>query len=161
MQTRPDVMIIDTDRNRIKSLRRILREARRELSVEDVTDVARVRETVLGRRPRLVLLHSAFPYMEEDGTGIVELVREDFRSAKAGIMLVLPISGSALYRSGYQEGMEMLDMVDDLITTDFTSDMIQSVVTDYLDRHPETAKAWEAEPEAAREPGYAFVSKSV
>ena len=71
-----------------------------------------------------------------------------------GIMLVLPVSGSMLYRSGYQKGMEMLELADDLITTDFTSDMIQHVVTDYLDRR--AAVRQEAR-EAVGEPEYAFI----
>jgi DNA-binding NtrC family response regulator len=159
MQSRPDVMIIDTDRKRIKALRRILREARRDAAIEEVTELKKVRQAILTRRPTLVLLHSAFPYLEADGTGLMELIQEDFRNTKTGVMLVLPISGSVLYRSGYQEGMEFLEMADDLLTTDFTSDMIQSVVFDYLDRR---AAAQEAEAEAtAGEPEFAFISKSV
>lgn len=156
MQTRPDVMIVDTDRNRIKSLRRILREARAQLMVEEVTDVRSVRESILTRRPVLVLLHSTFPYIEKDGTGLMELIQEDFRNTNVGIMVVLPISGSLLYRSGYQEGMEMIDLADDIITTDFTSDMIQSIVLGYLDRRAvrqemaETARA--VQPELAFAP---------
>jgi PleD family two-component response regulator len=161
MQTSPDVMIIDTDRKRIKALRRILRDARRNVAIEEITEVKRVKEAIVTRRPTLVLLHSTFPYLEEDGTGLMELIQEDFRNANIGVMLVLPISGSVLYRSGYQEGMEILDMADDLITTDFTNDMIQAVTLDYLDRRAAVAEAVEAEPEAAAEPGYAFISKSV
>ncbi|GAB4268729.1 MAG: hypothetical protein Kow0092_22600 [Deferrisomatales bacterium] len=159
MNTRPDVMIIDTDRKRIKSLRRILREARKDLTVDEVTQVSEVRDAVIRKRPTLVLLHSTFPYLEKDGTGLMELIREDFRASRTGVMLVLPISGSALYRSGYQEGMEILDMADDLITTDFTSDMIQSVVAEYLDRRAATEEAWEAETEAAAKPEFAFISR--
>jgi CheY-like chemotaxis protein len=154
MQSRPDVMILDTDRNRTKSLRRILRESRRDVSVEEVSEVKSAREAILSRRPALVLLHSTFPYLEQDGTGLLELIQDDFRNSNIGIMLVLPISGSLLYRSGYQEGMEMLEMADDLITTDYTSDMIQSVVCDYLDRR---ATATERVPEAVGTPEYAFV----
>lgn len=134
MQTRPDVMIIDTDRDRIKSLRRILREAKGEMSVEEVTEPRSAREAIVTRRPRLVMLHSTFPCLEPDGTGLLELIQDDFRNTNVGIMLVLPISGSLLYRSGYTEGMEMLELADDIITTDFTSDMVQSVVVGYLDR---------------------------
>jgi len=159
MQTRPDVMILDTDRNRAKSLRRILRDARRELSIEEVSEVKGARQAILARRPTLVLLHSTFPYLEKDGTGLLELIQEDFRNTNIGIMLVLPISGSLLYRSGCQPGIEMIDMADDLITTDFTSDMIQSVVLEYVDRR---AVALETEPAAATEPNFAFVpSKQV
>jgi len=154
MQTRPDVMILDTDRSRTKSLRRILRESRREISVEEVSEVQSARDAILSQRPSLVLLHSTFPYLEQDGTGLLELIQDDFRNHKIGIMLVLPISGSLLYRSGYQEGMEMLEMADDLITTDYTSDMIQSVVCDYLDRR---ATAKEPVTEAVGTPEYAFV----
>lgn len=155
METRPDVMILDTDRNRTKSLRRILREERKDLVIEEVSEVRRARESILSRRPTLVLLHSTFPYLEEDGTGLLELIQEDFRNSNIGVMLVLPISGSLLYRSGYQEGMEMIDMADDLITTDFTSDMIQSVVCGYLDRH--AVKVPETERVPVGEPEYAFV----
>ncbi len=152
--SRPDVMIIDTDRNRIRSLRRILREARSNLTVEEVTQPNQVRAAVAKERPTLVLMHSTFPYLEEDGTGLLELVQEDMRNVNTGIMLVLPVSGSMLYRSGYQKGMEMLELADDLITTDFTSDMIQHVVTDYLDRR--AAVRQEAR-EAVGEPEYAFI----
>ena len=155
---RPDVMIVDTDRNRIRSLRRMLREARSNMTVEEVTQPSQVREAVTNQRPTLVLMHSTFPYLEEDGTGVLEMIQEDFRNANTGIMLVLPISGSMLYRSGSQEGMEMLDMADDLITTDFTSDMIQNMVIEYIDRR---APAFQEAREAAGEPDYAFVSKSV
>jgi len=154
MQTRPDVMILDTDRNRSKSLRRILREARRDVTVEEVAEVKGVRQAILSRRPALVLLHSTFPHLEQDGTGLLELIQDDFRASHIGVMLVLPISGSLLYRSGYQEGMEMLELADDLITTDYTSDMIQSVVCDYLDRR---ATAEEPATEAVGAPEYAFV----
>ncbi|MDF1552707.1 MAG: hypothetical protein P1P84_06565 [Deferrisomatales bacterium] len=152
--SRPDVMIIDTDRNRIRSLRRILREARSNLTVEEVTQPSQVRAAVAKERPTLVLMHSAFPYLEEDGTGLLELVQDDMRNVNTGIMLVLPVSGSMLYRSGYQEGMEMLELADDLITTDLTSDMIQHMVIDYLDRR--TVVRQEAR-EAAGEPAYAFI----
>jgi len=154
MQSRPDVMILDTDRTRTKSLRRILRDARRDVQVEEVSEVKNAREAILSRRPTLVLLHSTFPYLEQDGTGLLELIQDDFRNSNIGVMLVLPISGSLLYRSGYQEGMEMLEMADDLITTDYTSDMIQSVVCDYLDRR---ATAAEHVTEAVGAPEYAFV----
>jgi DNA-binding NtrC family response regulator len=160
MQTRPDVMILDIDRNRVKSLRRILREGRKDLSIEEVSEVKSARQAILSRRPTLVLLHSTFPYLEKDGTGLLELIQEDFRNTNIGIMLVLPISGSLLYRSGYQPGMEMIDMADDLITTDFTSDMIQSVVLEYLDRR--AAAALETEHAGATEPSFVFVpSKQV
>ncbi len=155
MQTRPDVMIIDSDRNRTKSLRRILRDARKDLTIEEISEARGAREAILTRRPTLVMLHSTFPYVEKDGTSLMELIRNDFRNTNVGVMLVLPISGSLLYRSGYQEGMEMLEMADDLITTDFTSDMIQSVVTSYLDRR--AVPVAEVEPEAVVEPSYAFV----
>jgi hypothetical protein len=156
MQTRPDIMIMDTDRNRIKSLRRILREARGNLNIEEVVEPKGARQAILTRRPTLVLLHTTFPYLEKDGTGLLELIQEDFRNNKVGVMLVLPISGSLLYRSGYMEGMEMIDMADDLISTDFTSDMIQSVVIGYLDRRAaEPAPVTEEAP--ATEPSYAFV----
>ncbi|MHB8763561.1 MAG: response regulator [Deferrisomatales bacterium] len=155
MQSRPDVMIVDTDRSRVKSLRTILRDGRKDLTVEEVTDVAKVRDAILSRRPALVLLHSTFPYLQEDGTGLLELIQDDFRNVNVGVMLVLPISGSLLYRSGYQPGMEMIDMADDLITTDFTSDMIQSVVCSYLDRR--AARAEVAEEVPAGEPSFAFV----
>ena len=156
MQTRPDVMIMDTDRNRIKSLRRILREARGSLNIEEVVEPKGARQAILTRRPSLVLLHTTFPYLEKDGTGLLELIQDDFRNNKVGVMLVLPISGSLLYRSGYMEGMEMIDMADDLITTDFTSDMIQSVVIGYLDRKAaQPATVTEGAP--ATEPSYAFV----
>ena len=156
MQTRPDVMIMDTDRNRIKSLRRILREARGSLNIEEVVEPKGARQAILTRRPSLVLLHTTFPYLEKDGTGLLELIQDDFRNNKVGVMLVLPISGSLLYRSGYMEGMEMIDMADDLITTDFTSDMIHSVVIGYLDRRAaEPATVTEGSP--ATEPSYAFV----
>ena len=156
MQTRPDVMILDTDRNRIKSLRRILREARSDLSIEEVTETTGARQAILSRRPTLVLLHTTFPYLEKDGTGLLELIQDDFRNSNVGVMLVLPISGSLLYRSGYMEGMEMIDLADDLITTDFTSDMVQSVVLSYIDRR--AVRAVEV-PQAvpATEPSYAFV----
>ena len=153
--SRPDVMIIDTDHNRIRSLRRILSEARSNLTVEEVTQPSQVREAVNKGRPSLVLMHTTFPYLEEDGTGLVELVQEDMRNINTGIMLVLPVSGSLLYRSGYQEGMEWLELADDLITTDFTSDMIQHVVVDYLDRHAVRQEARAA----AGEPEYALVSE--
>ncbi len=154
MQTRPDVMILDTDRSRTKSLRRILKEAKRDVSVEEVTEVKSAREAILSRRPTLVLLHSTFPYLEQDGTGLLELIQDDFRNSNIGVMLVLPISGSLLYRSGYQEGMEMLELADDLITTDYTSDMIQAVVCDYIDRR---ATVQERATEAVGTPEYAFV----
>ncbi|MDW7708858.1 MAG: hypothetical protein SCH98_00175 [Deferrisomatales bacterium] len=154
MQTRPDVMILDTDRSRSKSLRRILQDGRQDVRVEEVAEVASARGAILSRRPALVLLHSTFPYLEGDGTGLLELIQDDFRNSNIGVMLVLPISGSLLYRSGYQEGMEMLEMADDLITTDYTSDMIQSVVCDYLGRR---AAATESVVEAAGTPEYAFV----
>lgn len=154
MQTRPDVMILDTDHSRSRSLRRILQEARRDVTVEEVTEVKNAREAILSRRPTLVLLHSTFRYLEQDGTGLLELIQDDFRNSNIGVMLVLPISGSLLYRSGYQEGMEMLEMADDLITTDYTSDMIQAVVCDCLERR-EAAK--ERVPEAVGTPEYAFV----
>lgn len=154
MQTRPDVMILDTDRSRTKSLRRILTEAKRDVSVEEVTEVKSAREAILSRRPALVLLHSTFPYLEQDGTGLLELIQDDFRNSNIGVMLVLPISGSLLYRSGFQEGMEMLELADDLITTDYTSDMIQSVVCDYLDRR---ATVKERATQAVGAPEYAFV----
>lgn len=160
MQSRPDVMIIDTDRKRIKSLRRILKDARREVSIDEVTELKKVREAIVTRRPTLVLLHSAFPYLEADGTGLMELIQEDFRNTKTGVMLVLPISGSALYRSGYQEGMEYLELADDLLTTDFTSDMVQGVVCDYLDRRAAAAQEAEAEVTAGA-PEFAFTTKSV
>ena len=153
MQTRPDVMIIDTDRDRIKSLRRILRDARGEMLVEEVTDTRSARESILTRRLKLVLLHSTFPYLEQDGTGLLELIQNDFRNTNVGIMLVLPISGSLLYRSGYMEGMEMIDLADDIITTDFTSDMVQSVVVGYLDRR---AVREVAEPVPVAKPELAF-----
>ena len=156
--SRPDVLIIDTDRNRIRSLRRILREARSDLAVEEVTQPSQAREAVSKTRPTLVLMHSSFPYLKEDGTGLLELVQEDMRNVNTGIMLVLPVSGSVLYRSGYQEGMEILDLADDVITTDFTSDMIQHMVIDYIDRR---ATVRQEAREAAGEPEYAFVSKSV
>ncbi|MBE0618271.1 MAG: hypothetical protein IH608_10140, partial [Proteobacteria bacterium] len=92
MKTRPDVMILDTDHSRTKSLRRILRESRREVSVEEVTEVKSAREAILSRRPALVLLHSTFPYLEQDGTGLLELIQDDFRNSNIGVMLVLPIS---------------------------------------------------------------------
>jgi len=92
------------------------------------------RQAILARRPTLVLLHSTFPYLETDGTGLFgahpgglpEHQHRDYARAA--------ISGSLLYRSGCQPGIEMIDMADDLITTDFTSDMIQSVVLEYVDR---------------------------
>jgi PleD family two-component response regulator len=152
--SRPDVMIIDTDRNRIRSLRRILREARGSLTVEEVTQPQQVRAAVAKERPTLVLMHSTFPYLEEDGTGLLELVQEDMRNVNTGIMLVLPVSGSMLYRSGYQDGMEMLELADDLITTDFTSDMIQNMVIDYIDRRAAVRQEARA---AAGEPAYAFI----
>ena len=101
-------------------------------------------------------LHTTFPYLEKDGTGLLELIQDDFRNSNVGVMLVLPISGSLLYRSGYMEGMEMIDLADDLITTDFTSDMVQSVVLSYIDRR--AVRAVEV-PQAvpATEPSYAFV----
>jgi len=154
MQSRPDVMILDTDRSRSKSLRRILRDGRRDVTVEEIAEVRGAREAILSRRPALVLLHSTFPYLEQDGTGLLELIQDDFRNQKIGVMLVLPISGSLLYRSGYQDGMEMVELADDLITTDFTSDMIQSVVCQYLDR---CATAPERAAEPAGTPEYAFV----
>lgn len=154
MPSRPDVMILDTDRSRTKSLRRILRDGGREISVEEVTEVRGAREAILSRRPALVLLHSTFPYLEKDGTGLLELIQDDFRNTRIGVMLVLPISGSLLYRSGHQEGVEMLELADDLITTDFTSDMIQSVVCQYLDR---CAAVPEPAAEPAGAPEYAFV----
>lgn len=134
MEAKPVVMIVDTDRNRRKALRRILKETRMDVAVEEVSQVKQSREAILKSRPTLVLLHSAFPYMEEDGTGLLEFIKEDFRNNRIGLMMVLPISGSLLYRSGYQEGSEILDVADDLITTDFTSDMIQSIVGDYIER---------------------------
>src|SRR5512137_2811082 len=142
MQTRPDVMILDTDRNRTKSLRRILRESRSDLLVEEISDAGSVRESILTRRPSLVLLHSTFPCPDCDGdnTSLLELIQH----TNLGVMLVLPISGSLLYRSGYQEGMEMLEQADDIITTDFTSDMVQSVVIGYLDRRAVRQEATEA-----------------
>ncbi|MBI5014666.1 MAG: hypothetical protein HZB55_04150 [Deltaproteobacteria bacterium] len=161
MQTKPDVMIIDTDRNRIKSLRRILREAKGDLSIEEISEVREVHDAILTRRPKLVLMHSTFPYLQPDGTGLLELIQDDFRNTNTGIMLVLPLSGSLLYRSGYQEGIEMLDMADDLITTDFTSDMVQSVVLGYLGRREAMEKATVPEAEPARAPSYAFTSKPV
>jgi PleD family two-component response regulator len=161
MQNKPDVMIIDTDRSRIKSLRRMLKEAREELLIEEVSETRAVRDAILTRRPRLVLLHTTFPYIEKDGTGLLELIQEDFRNTNTGIMLVLPLSGSLLYRSGYMDGIEILDMADDLITTDFTSDMVQSLVLRYLDRKAaaEQVVVPEAEPMAA--PSYVFTSKPV
>ncbi len=149
MNTRTDVMIVDTDRKRSRALRRILKDTGRNLKVEDVTETANARSRILSSRPTLVLLHSAFPYLEEDGTGLLELIQEDFRNVNIGVMLVLPISGSLLYRSGYQEGSEMLEMANDLITTDFTSDMIQSVVCEYIDRQAEKVaqEAVEGDPE--------------
>ncbi len=161
MQTRPDVMIIDIDRNRTKSLRRILKEARAEMTIEEVSEVRGVRQEIMNRRPSLVLLHTTFPYIEEDGTGLLELVQEDFRNVNTGIILVLPVSGSLLYRSGYMEGIEILNMADDLITTDFTSDMIQSVVMNYLDRHPAAEKVRAEEAQPALAPSYIFTTKAV
>lgn len=155
MKSRPDVMIVDTDRSRVKSLRTILRDGRKDLTIEEVTDTAKVHDAILSRRPTLVLLHSTFPYLHKDGTGLLELIQDDFRNVNVGVMLVLPISGSLLYRSGAQPGMEMIDMADDLITTDFTSDMIRSVVGGYLDRRAVKAEATEEVP--AGEPSFAFV----
>ncbi|MBI5446499.1 MAG: hypothetical protein HY900_35450 [Deltaproteobacteria bacterium] len=51
MQTKPDVMIIDTDRSRIRSLRRIVLDGRSELTVDEVADPHGAREAILGRRP--------------------------------------------------------------------------------------------------------------
>ena len=150
MQTRPDVMILDTDRNRTKSLRRILRESRSDLLVEEISDAGSVRESILTRRPRLVLLHSTFPAPDGDCASLLELTRH----TNLGVMLVLPISGSLLYRSGYQDGMEMLDQADDIITTDFTSYMVQSVVVNYLDRRAVRQEA--AEVVGAVQPELAF-----
>lgn len=134
MQAKPVVMIVDTDRSRRKALRRILKGASVDVKIEEVHKVSHSREAILKGRPTLVLLHSAFPYIEDDGTGLFEFIKEDFRNSRIGLMLVLPISGSLLYRSGYQEGSEILDLADDLITTDFTSDMIQSIVGEYIER---------------------------
>ncbi len=161
MQTKPDVMIIDADRTRTKSLRRILKDAREALTIEEVSEVTGVREAILSKRPSLVLLHTTFPYLEEDGTGLLELVQEDFRNVHTGIILVLPVSGSLLYRSGYTPGIEILNMADDLITTDFTSDMIQSVVLNYLDRRPAVEKVWAEEAQPALAPSYVFTTKAV
>jgi PleD family two-component response regulator len=160
MQSRTDVMIIDTDHTRAKSLRRILRQGRPSIEVEECTDCGQALQRVRDRRPSLVFLHSTCPY-GDDGRSLVEQIREDSWSSKVGIMMVLPISGSALYRSGYQEGAEVLDLADDLITTDFTSDMVQGLAYEYLDRRAVAEKAWAAEAEGATEPGYAFISKSV
>ena len=153
METKQTVMIVDTDRKRVKALRRILRECSTDVNVEECNKVSSARDSIVSCRPDLVLLHSAFPYMEEDGTGLLELIHDDFRNSKTGLMLVLPISGSLLYRSGYQEGSEIIEMADDLITTDFTSDMIQSVVSDYLDRRV----AAETVTESVEAGEYAFV----
>jgi len=76
---RPDVMIVDTDRNRIRALRRILREARSNMNVEEVTQPSQVKEAVTRQRPTLVLMHSTFPYLEDDGTGLLELIQEDYQ----------------------------------------------------------------------------------
>ncbi len=155
MKSRPDVLIVDTDRSRAKSLRAILRDGRQNLSIEEVSEVGKVHDAIVGRRPTLVLMHSTFPYLKKDGTGLLELIQEDFRNVNVGVMLVLPISGSLLYRSGAQPGMEMIDLADDLITTDFTSDMIRSVVCGYLDRR--AVKAEEPEEVPVGEPSFAFV----
>ena len=143
MQAKPVVMIVDTDRNRRKALRRILKEGRMDATIEEVSQVKQSREAILRGRPTLVLLHSTFPYMEEDGTGLLEFIKEDFRNSRIGLMMVLPISGSLLYRSGYQEGSEILEVADDLITTDFTSDMIQSIVSEYIERRTAVATVTE------------------
>ncbi len=159
MERHTDIMIIDTDRNRVKQLRRILTEARKDLRIEEVTRVEGCREAVLQQRPALVLLHTTFPYLEKDGTGLLELIQEDFRTTRTGVMLVLPMPSYMVYRTGYQEGIEILDMADDLITTDYTSDMIQNIVLSYLERKAALDAAYEAE--QAGVPEYAFVPKQV
>ena len=159
MERHTDVMIIDTDRNRVKQLRRILTEARKDLRIEEVTRVEGCREAVLQQRPALVLLHTTFPYLEKDGTGLLELIQEDFRTTRTGVMLVLPMPSYMVYRTGYQEGIEILDMADDLITTDYTSDMIQNIVLSYLERKAALDAAYETE--EAGVPEYAFVPKQV
>ncbi len=159
MDRHADVMIIDTDRNRSRSLRRILSRARQGLRIEEVHDVAECRAAVLGRRPTLVLLHTTFPYREADGSGLMELIQEDFRTTRTGVMLVLPIPSTLVYRTGYQEGVEILDMADDLITTDYTSDAIENMVFAYLDRQEARDAAWEAAGETV--PEYSFVTKQV
>ncbi len=159
MERHTDIMIIDTDRNRVKQLRRILTEARKDLRIEEVTRVEGCREAVLQQRPALVLLHTTFPYLEKDGTGLLELIQEDFRTTRTGVMLVLPMPSYMVYRTGYQEGVEILDMADDLITTDYTSDMIQNIVLSYLERKAALDAAYEAE--RAGVPEYAFVPKQV
>ncbi|GAB4256621.1 response regulator [Deferrisoma sp.] len=159
MERHTDVMIIDTDRSRVKSLRRILTEARPELRVDEVTQVAGCRDKVLQKRPSLVLLHTTFPYLEEDGTGLLELIQEDFRTTRTSVILVLPMPSYLVYRTGYQEGIEILDMADDLITTDYTSDMIQNMVLTVLDQKAALEAAWEAEPQGV--PEYALVTKQV
>lgn len=163
---RPDIMIIDTDRQRTKSFRRMLRRARPQLSVEECSDCQTVHDTIIDRRPTVALLHSTFPYTAEDGGGLLEELEHDFRAHHTGVILVLPISGSLLYRSGNQEGLEFLDMANDLVTTDFTEDMVCSVVLGCLDSRLAaetervTAIETATEPvEATMEPAYSFVSK--
>lgn len=134
METRLDIMIVDADRDRIKSLRKVLRDARPGITIDEISEVRKARNTIINERPRVVMLHSSFPYMEEDGTGLLEVIREDFRSSAMKVVLVLPLSATMLYRSGYQAGSEMLDMADDLVTTDLTSDVVTSVVLGQLDR---------------------------
>ncbi len=161
MERHTDVMIIDTDRSRARHLRRILTEARKDLRIQEVAEVKGCRDAVLSQRPTLVLLHTTFPYMEEDGTGLVELILEDFRTTRTGVILVLPMPSYLVYRTGYQEGMEILDMADDLITTDYTSDMIQNMVLEYLERQAARDAAYQAQTESETAPEYAFVSKQV
>ncbi|NOY45940.1 response regulator [Deferrisoma camini] len=159
MERHTDVMIIDTDRSRVKSLRRILTEAKPDLRIDEVTRVDGCRDAVLQKRPSLVLLHTTFPYLEEDGTGLLELIQEDFRTTRTSVILVLPMPSYLVYRSGYQEGIEILDMADDLITTDYTSDMIQNMVMTVLEQKAALEAEWEAEVQGV--PEYAFVTKQV
>lgn len=163
---RPDILIIDTDRKRTKSFRKMLRRSRPQLSIEECSDTKTVHETIINRRPTVALLHTTFPYTSEDGGGLLEELQHDFRAQRTGVILVLPISGSLLYRSGNQEGLEFLDMANDLVTTDFTDDMVCSVVLGCLDsrmaREAERVAEIETatEPvEATREPAYSFVQK--
>ncbi len=158
MGTRSEILIIDTDISRIKSLRKVLRDARPDVEVDEISEVRKARDGILMRRPMVVLLHSTFPYIEEGGRGLLELIQEDFRNSAVSVVLVLPLSGSLLYRSGYQPGMEMLDMADDIVTTDFTSDMIQSVVMAQLDRRQSEEKAYAVEGQTVSERRFAFVA---
>ena len=48
----------------------------------------------------------------------------------------------------FGEGSEILEVADDLITTDFTSDMIQSIVSEYIERRTAVATVTETVEEA-------------